>query len=857
MQTRTSVQRVGAWAAGALAALATCGAAVGQTCEPGWTEGFPNASGFNAEARAVAIFDDGAGPKVYVGGHFGTPLPLDGGLASGIARWEGDHWAEVGGGIWPVGAGYLGVYWLGVLDDGSGPALYAAGNFHHAGEVSAKGVAKWDGRVWSALGAGLSDTVHAMTVFDDGTGPAIYAAGSFTYSGQTPMRGLAKWDGTVWSQVGGGLGGYGAGYAIGAFDLGDGPRLYVGGEFLLLHPPGKDFWRNIACWDGREWAGFGLGVTNALGPAVMTITAFDHGFGPQLTIGGSFSFAPPGLNPLPRVARWTGMQWVQVGSVLSDWPYHHVNSLVALDGPAGPTLYAGGVFTGAAWLNQVNYMARLVNGDWKTVGGGMAGLTSNANSYVRGLMVAWGAGRSELWAAGAFKVAGDALADRVARWDGLRWNAVEHGRGLTGRGLTACPWDDGGGTKTFVGGEFLGAGDRVCNSIAAWDGDRWRQAGSGLQITTQTQVAPGSANALCAFDDPAGHALYATGWFNRAGGGPCFNVARWDGHHWSAPAGTGLNAVGRALAVFDDGTGPALYVGGDFYQIGPTDIRGIARWNGIAWSAVGAGPAQQTNGNVYALAVHDDSSGPALYAGGQFNSMGGVPAAGVARWNGAVWQPVGTGFATSAAAGHRIRDLAVLKDGGVPTLYAAGDFESVQGLIGRCVARWDGASWHPLPTGVGVVPLGGEIVRLTSFDDGSGSAIYLMGSITVSSTVPNVGVLKFQGGVWSIPGLMVSGASDPAVNDALVWLEGERQTLLLTGDFSHAGPAPSAAVAEWHGCPICYADCDRDANLTAADFGCFQTKFVAGESWADCNQDAALTISDFACFQTKFATGCR
>ncbi len=54
----------------------------------------------------------------------------------------------------------------------------------------------------------------------------------------------------------------------------------------------------------------------------------------------------------------------------------------------------------------------------------------------------------------------------------------------------------------------------------------------------------------------------------------------------------------------------------------------------------------------------------------------------------------------------------------------------------------------------------------------------------------------------------------------------------------------------------CYPDCNTDSALTIADFGCFQTKFVAGEPYADCTGDTALTIADFGCFQTKFVAGC-
>ncbi len=54
----------------------------------------------------------------------------------------------------------------------------------------------------------------------------------------------------------------------------------------------------------------------------------------------------------------------------------------------------------------------------------------------------------------------------------------------------------------------------------------------------------------------------------------------------------------------------------------------------------------------------------------------------------------------------------------------------------------------------------------------------------------------------------------------------------------------------------CYADCNQAGGLTIADFGCFQSRFAAGDPYADCNASGTLTIADFGCFQSKFAAGC-
>ena len=77
-----------------------------------------------------------------------------------------------------------------------------------AGGVSASRVAKWDGATWSALGSGIDNAVRVLAVFDDGTGPALFAGGDFTSAGGVSASRIAKWDGTSWTTLGSGMNGW-------------------------------------------------------------------------------------------------------------------------------------------------------------------------------------------------------------------------------------------------------------------------------------------------------------------------------------------------------------------------------------------------------------------------------------------------------------------------------------------------------------------------------------------------------------------------------------------------------------------------------------------------------------------------
>src|SRR5262245_17258224 len=106
-------------------------------------------------------------------------------------------------------------------------------------------------------------------------------------------------------------------------------------------------------------------------------------------------------------------------------------------------------------------------------------------------------------------------------------------------------FDDGGGSALYVGGNFTSAGRVMANRIAKWDGERWSALGSGMSVGSSSL----GVYALAVFDDGSGSALYAGGDFTRAGGLAANNVAKWDGTSWAA-LGSGLNNGVSALAVF-------------------------------------------------------------------------------------------------------------------------------------------------------------------------------------------------------------------------------------------------------------------------------------------------------------------
>ena len=412
------------------------------------------------------------------------------------------------------------------------------------------------------------------------------------------------------------------------------------------------------------------------------------------------------------------------------------------------------------------------------------------------------------------------------------------GRGMSGGVHALITFDDGTGPALYAGGSFTTAGGVAVNGIARWNGTAWSAVGGGVAGTFPDVAA------LAVYDSdgpgPGVARLHAAGFFTSAGGVAANNIASWDGTAWSAlGAGTAGNTGINCLAVFGD----HLYAGGSFTSAGGAPANYISRWDGSAWAWPG-GASNGTSGGVYALAVY----GGALYAGGAFPTAGTTTSARfIARWTTAGWSDLAGGLTTTVYA------LSVFDDGSGPALYAGGNFTGTfAGLPASRIARWNGAAWSALGTGVAA-----RVRGLVVFDDTNGPALYATGDSGPGAP----GISKWSGGAWSAlgAGLVGAGRTMAAFDDDAGGPI--PPSLYVGGDFSHAGGLPSSNFARW-GCGVCYANCDSSTTapvLNVNDFICFQQKYAAGDAYANCDGSTTppvLNVNDFVCFQQKYAAGC-
>jgi serine protease AprX len=109
----------------------------------------------------------------------------------------------------------------------------------------------------------------------------------------------------------------------------------------------------------------------------------------------------------------------------------------------------------------------------------------------------------------------------------------------------------------------------------------------------------------------------------------------------------------------------------------------------------------------------------------------------------------------------------------------------------------------------------------------------------LKNTCENVNVFQPAAGTWTVEVIATELVAD-----------GHLETPGIDVDYG------LVVVGGVEGGGNCYPDCTGEGQLTIADFGCFQTAFVAGDPYADCDGLNGLTIADFGCFQTAFVAGC-
>lgn len=291
----------------------------------------------------------------------------------------------------------------------------------------------------------------------------------------------------------------------------------------------------------------------------------------------------------------------------------------------------------------------------------------------------------------------------------------------------------------------------------------------------------------------------------------------------------------RALAIWNDGHGPALYAGGCFDKdtsLSGVQLNNIARWNGSTFSSLDAWPNNGVTGvftnpnpEVFALAVYNNE----LIVAGNFKNVPGpsglpIEVNNIAKWNGTSWSALGRGTNSTVNA------LAVYKN----ELIVGGHFNVVNGADSSAltsggisvslIAKWNGSNWSTisglasnnpsLKEGVvdRVPATGGGVLSLAVFNRTLivGGAFGSIQPPTGPAIQSINNIAQWNGNSWSaLGGGLMGDLCDPDVNNdnvgnvnaLVVWHNPVRRCdqLIAGGDFVTADWQPAHHVAAWDG----------------------------------------------------------
>jgi hypothetical protein len=409
---------------------------------------------------------------------------------------------------------------------------------------------------------------------------------------------------------------------------------------------------------------------------------------------------------------------------------------------------------------------------------------------------------------------------------------------------------DPSGSAIYAGGSFENIGGQSIKFISRYNPatGSWSKLGSGINNGNVN----GFVTSLSVFDPGAGERLVVGGFFKSAGGvQDTQSIAMWNGAAWESLDALLFTDPMVPDSIWDmlvtDAFGAnLLYVGGQFKTIGGNEAYGIAFWDGQRWTGMGTAPMEGFSPGIFELEVFDDGNGPAIYAGGRFSTFSGISSPLIAKWDGQTWSKPGSGLIANGSFSD-LAAMAVFDDGTGPALYVGGSDFRVQGGQTCSVAKWDGSSW----TTVGQ-NLGGRTWDLSVFDDGSGPALFSGGTAQ-----PDIKYLaRLVDGQWETyrGGIEVpNGPPWPSIF-GMANVDGD---LWIGGDYLEIDGQAASGIVRLVPCgEDCYADFDGNGGLDLFDFLAFVNEFNALTDRSDCTEDGVHDLFDFLCFVNSFNAGC-
>ena len=364
-----------------------------------------------------------------------------------------------------------------------------------------------------------------------------------------------------------------------------------------------------------------------------------------------------------------------------------------------------------------------------------------------------------------------------------------------GGSLSAVAPDGSGGW--YIGGLFTHVGDVPRNNLAHIRADH--------SVDPDFNPSPNDGVHAIAV---SGSTVYAAGLFTSIGGQVRNRIAALDGATGSVkPFNPDANAGVEALAVSADGS--IVYAGGRFTIIGGLPRVAIAALNAADGSAsLTFNPTATNSGGGIGVINALARSGSTLYVGGTFNTIGGLPRNNIAALSlGLPLDGVAVpGFDPSpsragCAACGSVSALAVSG----PTVYAGGMFDTIGGQPRRYLAALRAADGTATPFDPNP---NGNLFALAV----SGSTLYVAGGFRSDDGSPSIGgeARNYLAALDATDG--TATAFDPDPNGLVAAIGVSGSAIYLGGYFSSIGGVVRRGVAAFRACDGSVTPFDPDAR---------------------------------------------
>lgn len=656
--------------------------------------------GANGEVTAITRVHD----TVIIGGKFTHVGAIP---ANGIALWDGKEWKPLGS---RNNNGVNGsVYAIAVKGD----EIYVGGSFTSAGGSTATNIAVWNRTTsrWSDMKGGMSGATFPFVAAIAVDNNNVYAGGLFTQAGGALASNIAVWNGNAWSRVGTGTNDAVLSIAI------DADTLYAGGRFSTAG--GVDA-KKIAAWDiaSQQWLSVGSGI---VGDEVNTVIANDT----ALFVGGDFIAA--GAMPAQNLAVWqrTTHNWDTITSIQGkirtlalqnqdllvggdDIARIRNNKKILLDSSARMLKSVGGlpkincIQIGAngeaiiGGLFQKIYSARyipLIDSPF-VVAQNFFILHQNSielySNGVNGVIYSIATGDNVIYVGGQFTHTGTQVSQNLAAWNlkNQHWQSNDASIKNVIKSITVIEdtlyasdyavlwkWQKDVSVKNLTTQKGIYGGVLIKNDSTLYIANK--SGVFAVQSDTQMQIIPNfdyESYIYSVLIDKQD--IYVGGYFSldTAGATIAKSLGRWnvDDRQWHSVGGF-VDRTVHSIAM--DSTGKII-IGGVLKTVGNTSVNNIAIWDPSTqeWLDMGGG----ANDTVFSVLAYQNN----IYAAGTFSEIGGIPAHGVARWDGNRWHDLGLGV----QGGKGAYALSISDSG---YLYVGGDFSSAGGVPAWHLARWN------------------------------------------------------------------------------------------------------------------------------------------------------------------------